>query len=63
MKHGRLAGFEDLARHVGGAPCVAHAAAVASSALRSLLLGRTEEAVARNRKTYRCNKSNVGDWG
>jgi len=35
---------QDLARHVGGAPCVAHAAAVASSALRSLLLGRTEEA-------------------
>ena len=35
---------KELARHVGGAPCVAHAAAVASSALGSLLKGRTEEA-------------------
>ena len=36
---------EELARHVGGAPCVAHAAAVASSALGSLLKGRSEEAI------------------
>ncbi|CAJ1389398.1 unnamed protein product [Effrenium voratum] len=35
---------QELVQHVGGAPCVAHAAAVASSALRSLLLNRPEEA-------------------
>ncbi|CAE7232073.1 tef3, partial [Symbiodinium natans] len=35
---------EELAAHISGAPCVPHAAAVASSALRSLFLGRTEEA-------------------
>ena len=34
----------ELVRHVGGAPCMAHACAVASSAVRSLLLQRTEEA-------------------
>lgn len=38
--------IQELARHVGGAPCVAHAAAVASSALGSLLKGRSEEARA-----------------
>lgn len=35
---------EELAAQISGAPCVPHAAAVASSALRSLFLGRPEEA-------------------
>jgi hypothetical protein len=51
---------EELARHVGGAPCVAHAAAVASSALGSLLKGRTEEATAKLGYTMMYNPQSSG---